>query len=82
MDRLVADGAFPPCLLPQGQVVEDAGPAVDVTTAGHLGGCRVLQADGAARSFSARHTLKHTPMNIVNQVLLTTMSYQVLHYKT
>jgi len=36
MDGLVADGTLVPRPLTQRQVVQHTGPAVDVTTAGHL----------------------------------------------
>ena len=43
---LVADGTRGPALVGQGQVVEHAGPAEDVSTAGDVSGHRRVQADG------------------------------------
>ena len=52
-DVLQTDGARPPLIVREGQVVEDAGPAEHVTTLTHLPGCWRKQADGTGRGVIA-----------------------------
>ena len=49
MDGLVADGTLGPALVTEGQVVQHARPAEDVSTPGDAGCQRRVQADRARR---------------------------------
>lgn len=59
MDCLVADGTLGPGLLTKGQVVQDAGPAEDVSAAGDLGSDGRVQADGAGGNLVAVDSLSN-----------------------
>lgn len=58
IDGLEADGAGPLGVLGQGEVVQQAGPAVGVATAGHAPGHRLAQANGAQQGLRHTHILQ------------------------
>ena len=69
--RLIADGTCGPALVCQGQVVEHAGPAEDVSAAGDVRCHRRVEADGAGGHLVAVDTLQkpHYLRHVSSQIM-------------